>query len=79
MTKEALDKLNEKQMNYCKTMSALIARARENSLKEEFERNCGKLRGFIECLCQMNIISEIELKALYLYFFAEDRHGKGGK
>lgn len=74
MTKEALDKLNEKQMNYCKTMSALIARARENSLKEEFKRNSGKLRGFLECLCQMNIISGIELKALYLYFFAEDRN-----
>jgi hypothetical protein len=28
MTREALKKLNEKQMNYCKTLSALIDRAR---------------------------------------------------
>lgn len=27
MTREALKKLNEKQMNYCKTLSALIDRA----------------------------------------------------
>lgn len=44
MTKKALEKLNEKQMTYCKTISALIARARANGLKEEFERNSGKLR-----------------------------------
>ena len=25
MTREALNKLNERQMNYCKTMSAIIA------------------------------------------------------
>ena len=28
MTREALKKLNEKQMNYCKTLSALIDRAK---------------------------------------------------
>lgn len=30
MTREALKKLNEKQMNYCKTLSALIDRAKIN-------------------------------------------------
>lgn len=45
MTREALKKLNEKQMNYCKTLSALIDRAKIKGLKEENERNRGKLRG----------------------------------
>lgn len=76
MTREALNKLNEKQMSYCKTMSALIAKARENSLKEEFEKKSGKLRGFLECLCQMEVINGTELKALYLWFFSKDRQGK---
>ena len=31
MTREALKKLNEKQMNYCKTLSALIDRARQRA------------------------------------------------
>ncbi len=44
MTREALKKLNEKQMNYCKTLSALIDRAKIKGLKEENERNRGKLR-----------------------------------
>lgn len=46
MTREALKKLNEKQMNYCKTLSVLIDRAKIKGLKEENERNRGKLRGF---------------------------------
>ena len=50
MTREALKKLNEKQMNYCKTLSALIDRAKIKGLKEENERNRGKLRGFLECM-----------------------------
>ena len=73
MTKQALAKLNEKQLNYLKTMSVLIDRARENNLKAEFERNTGKLRGYLECMCQNEIISRIELKALYLWFFKKDR------
>lgn len=73
MTREALNKLNEKQMSYCKTMSALIARAREKSLKEEFERRCGELRGFLECLCQMEVIKGTESRVLYLWFFSENR------
>lgn len=48
MTREALKKLNEKQMNYCKTLSTLIDRAKIKGLKEENERNRGKLRGFLE-------------------------------
>lgn len=73
MTKKALEKLNEKQMNYCKTLSSIIDRARVNVLKDEYERNTGKLRGFLECLCQMELISGGELKSLYLWFFSENR------
>ena len=73
MTRKALDKLNEKQMNALKTYSALIEIARTNRLKEEYERNAGKLRGFLECLCQMEVITGQELKSLYLWFFEADR------
>lgn len=55
MTREALKKLNEKQMNYCKTLSALIDRAKIKGLKEENERNRGKLRGFLERMEQMEL------------------------
>lgn len=73
MTKQALNKLNEAQTNSLKTYSALINRARENHLSEEYERNCGKLRGFLECLCQSAVISGSEVKVLYLWFFEKDR------
>lgn len=74
MTKKALEKLNEKQLNALKTYSALIDRARKNGLKEEYERNAGKLRGFLECLCQSETITGAELKTLYLWFFEKDRY-----
>lgn len=73
MIKKTLEKLNEKQLNYLKTISVLIERSRKNKLKEEFERNSGKLRGFLECLCQMEIITGNEVKTLYLWFFEKDR------
>lgn len=76
MTKEALEKLNAKQANYCETLSAIIDRAKENGLKEEFERSCGKLRGFLECLCQMEIITGAELKSLYLWYFDKNRRSE---
>lgn len=73
MTREALAKLNEKQMNYCKTMSAIIEIERVNGIKEECEKNRGKLRGFLECLCQMEVITGFELRALYMWFLEKDR------
>lgn len=73
MTKNALAKLNEKQLEYCNVLSFIIDRARENGLKAEFEKNSGKLRGFLECLCQMEIISGSDVKTLYLWFFSKNR------
>lgn len=73
MTREALNKLNEKQMNYCTTMSVIIARDKNNPLKTQYERDCGKLRGFLSCLLQMNVINVSEMRALYLWFSTEDR------
>lgn len=73
MTREALKKLNEKQMNYCKTLSVLIDRAKIKRLKEENERNRGKLRGFLKCMEQMELLSGYEVKALYLWFISGNR------
>ncbi len=76
MTREAIAKLNEKQARYCETMSAVIAIDRKNGAKEKYEKDTGKLRGYLECLCGMEIITANELKALYLWFFTEDRTGR---
>lgn len=73
ITREALNKLNDKQINYCTTMSVLIDRDRVNKLRLNYERDCGKLRGFLECLVQMDVITVNEMKALYLWFYEKDR------
>lgn len=74
MIRKALNKLNEKQMNYCKTMSVVIAIDRKNWNHFQYERDCGKLRGFLDCLMQMNVINVNEMKALYFWFSTEDRN-----
>ncbi len=79
MTREALNKLNEKQMQYCITMSVIIDRDRKAGAKAQYEKDSGKLRGFLECLMQMEIIKPHEMKALYLWFFTENRNAKQEK
>lgn len=73
MVKTSLEKLNDKQLSYLQTVSFLISRAREKGLKEEYERNSGKLRGYLECLHNMKVITDNNLKSLYLWFFEKDR------
>lgn len=73
MTREALNKLNEKQLKYCTTLSVLIARDRENGAKELYEKDSGKLRGYLECLEHMEVLANYEMKSLYLWFFSENR------
>lgn len=75
-TRDALNKLNEKQMKYCKLLSSLIEKSRNKGAKEQFERDAGMLRGFLVCLEQLGIITMNDLRCLYLWFFAEDRSDK---
>ena len=74
MIKKVLERLNEKQLNYCKTMSSLIARDREKGLKEQFEKDSGKLRGYLECMEDMEVIRNFEMRGLYLHFLSENKN-----
>lgn len=71
MTKKALSKLNEKQLRYCETLSDLINRAKSKGVSADKER--GKLRGYLECLADTGVITDFEMKSLYLWFFSENR------
>ena len=55
-------------------MSVVIAIDKVNLLKLQYERDCGKLRGFLDCLMQMNVITVNEMKALYLWFITENKN-----
>lgn len=74
MIKRALEKLNENQIRYCKMMSYIINSARDKNARFEYERYCGKLRGYLECARDTNHISEVEMRSLYLWFVEEDRY-----
>lgn len=66
---DALEKLNQTQLNYCRVASGTIVKATEKGLKDLREHESGKLRGYLECMEDMGIISNLEFKQLYLYFF----------
>lgn len=70
---EAYNKLNGSQRDYLVMMSELIENARENGLEAETENRRGKVRGYLTALEQMHIITNSDLKALYLYFVTANR------
>lgn len=38
-----------------------------------YEKETGKLRGYLECMEDIGVITHNEMKALYLWFFTENR------
>lgn len=73
MTREALNKLNDQQQHYCETLSILIAREKESKRECSLSHDVGKLRGYLECLQSVGIITNSELRALFLWFSSENR------
>lgn len=69
MMESTLKKLNERQLSYCRIVSGTLVKATEKGLKDLREHEAGKLRGYLECMEDMGIISKLELKQLYVYFF----------
>lgn len=76
MTKDALSKLNKTHLDYCNMMSALIEVDRKYPHNLQYENDSGKLNGYLECLKDMNVITETERKLLYLWFSTENRDEK---
>ena len=73
MTKEALNKLNEQQKHYCTVLSTLISRDRAKGAQSLVDKERGELRGYLECMKDMGMITEYEMRALYTWFSTEDR------
>lgn len=73
MIRKALEKLNDKQKHYCSTLSTLISRHGNQGLQPELEKNKGELRGYLECLQDMEIITLSEMRSLYLWYMSEER------
>ena len=73
ITEDALKKLNKKQLSYCKISSGVITSIIEKGMKNAWENEAGRLKGYLECMRDMDILSEVEVRLLYEYFFVEDR------
>lgn len=74
MIREALAKLNEKQIKYCETLSAIIAEDKKKGCTHIYlAQHSGKLRGYLECLVDSDIITHVEMQGLYLWFCSGER------
>lgn len=73
MIKKSLNKLSKNQLHTLSVYSNLIDHARVNKNVKEFELYAGRLRGYLECLYQLEVITSVELKSIYLWFFEQNR------
>lgn len=68
MTEKALRKLPEECKNTLKTISELVKRMKIEGNMPVATEYSKKLRGYLECLQDIKIISQNELRCLYQYY-----------
>ena len=77
MTRKALEKLNDKQIHYCETLSSLIARFSNNGNNDDNIKYRAKLRGYLEALEDLEILTVEEKRCLYLYYTEKNMKKEG--
>lgn len=67
-TREALSKLNDKHTNTLKTYSAVLSdnKAKGNTFYTDECKN--KIRGYLDCLVDAEIITRFEQRCLFAWF-----------
>lgn len=67
-TREWVNTIPEVNRKKLTVYSDLIQQATEKSLSDNVNEYAKKMRGYLECMKDCGIISEIGLKTLYLYY-----------
>lgn len=65
--------------NRCETLSVLIERAKEDGRQQESEKNRGKLRGILDGLESLGMLTQQNVKELYIHYVEKDRTGERQK
>jgi hypothetical protein len=68
MTREAIEKLSTKHTKTIETYSKLICRGRNEGNKDLTAEYRRKLRGYLTAIKDAELITEYELRGLYLYY-----------
>ena len=67
-TRTALDKLPEKCRETLETHGELITKARLSGLHNDHIERRKKVRGYLECLEDLGILSATDMRCLYIYY-----------
>ncbi len=68
MTKKAIEKIPTHCKNTIETYSELIKIDDRKGMLQLLTEDRNKLRGYLQCLRDMGILSEVETRALFLYY-----------
>lgn len=68
ITKEAIKKLPDQCRRYCETKHALICHSVLSGIEQARIENTKKLRGYLDCLRDLGILMEIEVRAVYMHY-----------
>ena len=66
--KSALDKLSSNQLKHCLNLGSIMSSFKSPSSQAVYQLNKGKLIGYLECLVDMNVITQSESRLLLIYF-----------
>lgn len=66
--KSVLDKLSSNQLKYCLNLGSIMSSFKSSSSQAVYQFNKGKLIGYLECLVDMNVITQSESRLLLIYF-----------
>ena len=68
MTKEAIEKLPDQCRRFCEIQHALIRHSILNGFEQQRTEDAKKLRGYIECLKDLGILTDTEVRAIYMHY-----------
>lgn len=66
--KIALGKLSSNQLKHCLNLGSIMSSFKSHSSQAVYQLNKGKLIGYLECLVDMNVITQSESRLLLIYF-----------
>lgn len=72
MTKKVVEKIEGKGLHTANTYSSLICKARKAGNQNQVDEYRYKLRGYLEALRDIGFLSEMEMRAAYLWYFSKE-------
>lgn len=65
---DTMHKLPEKALSFCEYQRKQITRYNENGQRDFCIEEVRKLRGYLQCLCDMGVLTSAEMQSVYVFY-----------